>query len=164
MKKILFIAFLFCCALGVSAQEVIVTNARSYFYEESTGDTQKMNQFKRPMSFQMGMVFVIKGEENGRYLTDWGWIKGEDTTTATANDIHSGAFPISNMGGTLLEVTCAGDKITTRGPGLYLTGQKVEKTAPAILFYNEYKDLVLTAVKIDGKFLLYSYDSNWTGW
>ena len=150
---------------AANAQEVIVTNARSYFYAESTGDTQKKNQFDLPMSFQQGMVFIINGEENGRYLTDWGWIASEDTTTDTANDIHSGTFPIANMGGTLLDVTVAGDKITTRGPGLYLTGKKVGEKAPAILLYStEFKDLVLTAVKMNGKFFIYSYDSNWTNW
>lgn len=164
MKKLLlFIAFTLI-VLSAGAQEVIVTNARSYFFTESTGDTQKMNQFDLPMAFQKGMVFVVRDHANGRYLTDWGWISADDTTTATGNNITTGAYPVSNMGGTLLDVTVAGNKITTRGPGLYLTGEKVEKTAPALLLYNEYKDLVLTAVHLDGKWLFYSYDSNWTNW
>lgn len=160
----LFAIALLCSFVFATAQEVIVTNSRSYFFTESTGDTQKVNQFDLPMSFMQGMVFVVKGHENGRYLTEWGWIAESDITKDTANDIHSGAFPIANMGGTIVDVTVSGDKITTRGPGLYLTGKKVTETAPAILLYNEYDDLVLTAVKMNGKFWIYSYDSNWTNW
>lgn len=165
MKKFLLILALLCGFLCSSAQEVIVANARSYFYKESTGDEQMMNQFNRPRSFKRGMVFIVKEKSNDRYLTDWGWIKAEDTTTDTGNNIHSGAFPITNMGGTVLEVTVAGDKITTRGPGLYLTGKKVEEYAPAILFYSsEFKYLHLTGVFMDGKWLIFSYEPSWTNW
>ena len=165
MKKLLFALALLCSFFCASAQEVIVANARSYFYKESTGEEQMQNQFNRPRSFQRGMVFIVKDKANDRYLTDWGWIKAEDTTTETGNAIHSGPFPISNMGGTLLEVTVAGDKITTRGPGLYLTGVKVQEYAPAILFYStEFKNLVLTGVQLDGKMLIFSYEPSWTNW